>query len=353
MSANSRIRRGFTLIELLVVIAIIAILIALLLPAVQQAREAARRTQCRNNLKQLGLALHNYHDTFLVFPPRQGGSGAPNSSTGWHRQRMSAAVSLLPYYDQAPLYNSIMGLIPNQSPWSDISQWNTVVPGLNCPTDSVGAPPAGTRRGLNNYVFCGGDSGVSGGDPGNSSTPVTVPSRGLFGMGLCYGIRDCTDGTSNTVAMSERVRPIGGNSFGIVSSASSVATPIACAALFNKATLTYPGGGYTSDTSPGFRWGDGAAYFYAFSTNIPPNSASCFATATVNHWGTLIHSATSRHTGGVHCLMTDGAVKFVSENINTGNQASALPAANGGGVSPYGVWGALGTRAGGETVSDF
>ncbi len=100
--SRSRSRRGFTLIELLVVIAIIAILIALLLPAVQQAREAARRTQCRNNLHNFGIALHNYHDVFNRFPARQGGSGTRGAANTTHRGRMSGHVALGPYIDQAP-----------------------------------------------------------------------------------------------------------------------------------------------------------------------------------------------------------------------------------------------------------
>ncbi len=110
-------RRGFTLIELLVVIAIIAVLIALLLPAVQQAREAARRTQCKNNLKQFGLALHNYHDTHKVFPPRQGGSGANAgcTSTNCHRGRLSAFVMMAPFYEQTALFNQIMTRSPHSS----------------------------------------------------------------------------------------------------------------------------------------------------------------------------------------------------------------------------------------------
>src|SRR6478609_4093851 len=107
MTMNARHRtRGFTLIELLVVIAIIAILIALLLPAVQQAREAARRTQCKNNLKQIGLALHNYHDTFLCLPHRQGGTNGPDPTQN-NRDETGGTVFLLPYIDQAPLYNQI------------------------------------------------------------------------------------------------------------------------------------------------------------------------------------------------------------------------------------------------------
>src|SRR6478672_612094 len=137
-------RRAFTLIELLVVIAIIAILIALLLPAVQQAREAARRTQCRNNLKQYGLALHNYHDVYQLFPARQLGSGgsAVIAGTATARSAYSPNVTLLPYLDQAPIFNQIQGLTSNMRPWDGGSPWQTTQPAMfDCPTDSGSVSP--------------------------------------------------------------------------------------------------------------------------------------------------------------------------------------------------------------------
>ncbi|GIX04411.1 MAG: hypothetical protein KatS3mg114_0280 [Planctomycetaceae bacterium] len=203
-------RTGFTLIELLVVIAIIAILIALLLPAVQQAREAARRTQCRNNLKQLGLALHNYHDAYNMFPARQGGSGA--ICAGELRLRMSAFVALLPYYDQAPLYAEIMA---NQNaPWSNSPWWIRNLPVLNCPSDSGFTPPnGGGPHGTVSYAFNAGDNyAASVANPAertacNPNNEPPIPCRGLFSRKICYAIRDVVDGTSNTMAMAERSRP--------------------------------------------------------------------------------------------------------------------------------------------------
>jgi len=353
---RSKRLRGFTLIELLVVIAIIAILIALLLPAVQQAREAARRTQCRNNLKQLGLALHNYHDVYNMFPPFSGGSGQPaNPGPGpGFRTRLSGFIALLPYYDQAPLYNQIWSDNPSVFPWNSATYWNQSIPAVRCPSDpGLPTPPVGAYRGARDYVFCAGD-GVSGnGDNTGSATPIPVQTRGLFGAVMCYGIRDCTDGTSNTIAMSEAVIPLGSDRFGAVAAPTGITTPAACSALYNASTKTYPGGGFTADTTRGYRWGDGAAYFSAFTTAVPPNGANCFSGSTANHWYQGFYTASSMHTGGVHCLMGDGAVKFISENISTGNQAAAPPVANGGGQSPYGVWGALGSKNGGETPGDF
>lgn len=346
---SQRHARGFTLIELLVVIAIIAILIALLLPAVQQAREAARRTQCKNNLKQLGLALHNYHDTYGVFAPRQTGSGTPNA--GAMRTRISGIVSLLPYLDQTPLFQQIQS--GTETPWTTGGYWVRDLPALMCPSDPVGAPPQGALIGRYNYVFCSGDSVTSSGGNGSSTTPIVVPSRGMFGSMICYGLRDAIDGSSNTIAMSEGARPTGTNTLGMVGSPGGSANPAACSALFDRTTRTYPGGGWTSDTSWGFRWGDGAGFFTGFTTALAPNGPSCSQNGTIGHWNATVMTASSRHTGGVHCLMTDGAVRFVSENINTGDQSAAWMGTTAGGASPYGVWGALGTRAGGETTGEF
>ena len=331
-------RRGFTLIELLVVIAIIAILIALLLPAVQQAREAARRSTCKNNLKQLGLALHNYHDIYKMFPARQGGSGV----SGAQRTRISGHVALCPQMDQAPLYKQIQSA--QNAPWTSGSTWwTTVIPALVCPSDSGSSPPKGARCGLSNYAYSAGDS-LAG--SGTGSSIAVVPTRGMFGALVCYAMRDCIDGSSNTIFMAERIKPFSTTSLGMVSTMSTT-PPSTCASAYVNQTLQSP---YTGDTSPGYRWGDGAAYFHAVTTILPPNSASCNAGG--NHWSPGIFSASSLHTGGAQALFGDGSVKFISDNINSGNSGATPPAANGGGFSPYGVWGALGTRNGGEAVSN-
>ena len=123
-------------------------------------------------------------------------------------------------------------------------------------------------------------------------------------------------------------------------------------ALYNKSTQTYPGGTYTADTSPGFRWGDGAAYFGAFDTAMPPNSAMCFFGGAATHWVDVWKAASSRHTGGVQCLMMDGSVRFISENINCGNLAAAPPGNVTRTPSAYGIGGARGTKQGGEVVGD-
>jgi prepilin-type N-terminal cleavage/methylation domain-containing protein len=368
-------RAGFTLIELLVVIAIIAILIALLLPAVQQAREAARRTQCRNNLKQFGLALHNYHDVFQVFPPRQGGSGTgsvagvPYPRSG-ARTAYAGHVFLLPYMDQAPRYNEIMGLTPNhQVPWH-----NSANPGMfvgrtapapfNCPSESGQVDPVVAARtaGLNSYVFCSGDAfGMSDTQAGcSNANPLQArPSRGLFGALLCYGIRDATDGSSNTIAMAERNRAISSpRGQGLVVGVSPLTNPAQCAAFYNRAIRSYiVDASPTNDSAPGYRAFAGNAFFASFSTALPPNSAHCYDGGAVcgsQHWSPTLASAGSFHVGGAHVLLGDGAVKFVSENIDSGNSGATIPGFATPGASPYGVWGALGTRQGGEVAqADF
>lgn len=355
MFTSSRKRQGFTLIELLVVIAIIAVLIALLLPAVQQAREAARRTQCKNNLKQLGLALHNYHDVYNMFCAYSGGRGTPVNSGAQAelRTRVSGCVALLPYYDQANVKGVVDSLVGMQAPWQAVDPWLKSIPAMTCPSDVGQVPPNGAFRGKRNYYFCAGDGAAGNGNNPGSATPIIVPTRGMFGALVCYGLRDCTDGSSNTIAMAEGAAPTTTDGFGAVANTLSITTPTACQALYDKVNRRYLDGGWGGDTTRGYRWGDGAAYFSAVTTNTAPNSASCFTTGTGNHWYDGMWNASSWHTGGVQVLMADGAVRFISENISTGNQATALPTGSGSGASPYGIWGALGTRSGSETIGEF
>jgi prepilin-type processing-associated H-X9-DG protein len=202
-------------------------------------------------------------------------------------------------------------------------------------------------------VFCAGDSPAGNGGGNTSTVPIVVPTRGMFAALQCYSFRDNTDGTSNTIAMAEASAPLNVNGFGNAASAGSITNPAACRALWNPTTKTYPAGGFAGDTTRGYRWGDGGAYFSAFSTIAPPNSAGCFTGAGVNHWADGFFNANSYHTGGAQVLLLDGSVRFISENIDAGNQAAAVPNAAFGGPSPYGVWGALGSRAGGEVLGEF
>ena len=355
----SRMRRigiaGFTLIELLVVIAIIAVLIALLLPAVQQAREAARRTQCKNNLKQLGLGLHNYHDVHKVFPYRQGGTTGISDITG-NRDRLSGMVGLLPNFDQAALYNQISSAFDNPgglpspappggpAPWNggsatiNYSPWATLIPSLQCPSN--GEHRGAANNGRNSYGFCSGDARNT-----NTNRP-----RGIFGTRSKTSMADIVDGSSNTIMMGEILYPVAARDLGHADQGVGSEFPNDCRAKFDQANREYITG-VSAATTRGARWADGGASFSAVNTILPPNSPNCTLTSGDATDG--IYSMGSRHTGGVQVLMGDGAVRFVSENINTGDLSASSTESTMSARSPYGVWGSLGTKAGGETVGEF
>ncbi|MBI1247311.1 DUF1559 domain-containing protein [bacterium] len=345
MAQNRSPRSGFTLVELLVVIAIIGVLIALLLPAVQQAREAARRMQCSNQLKQLGLSLHNYHDTYGSFVPRKQGT-ANNAG------RLSGFVGLLPFLEQAPMYNRIKGGGAGQPPWgprawAGWSYWNKPPQMLLCPS----ATQFQKQNNAVNYMFSAGDQIQNIRDGQNL--------RGVFQRIKGVSFRDITDGTSNTIAMSERlitnfglgsitsgnVRIVQGTATGFSNLRSN---PSQC---MSAGSGQYYSSSYTSKLKgkTGWRWTDGQAEKIGFNTVLPPNAPSCIDGTNGNGDGSnCILPPTSNHPGGALGLFCDGSVSFVAETINTGNLT--LPSVSSG-RSPYGVWGALGSKAGGETYS--
>ena len=356
-------RPAFTLVELLVVIAIIGVLVALLLPAVQAAREAARRSQCVNNLKQLGLATHNYHDVYKAMPPRRGGTTAAFINIGGDDRgnsnggRLSAFVVLLPFYEQGPMYDQIKagGGTPNSAPhgraaWQGWSPWNIAPAMLSCPSDY--GPKANMAH---SYALCVGDQTYH----FNDNSPNF--QRGVFGRWTNFA--DIRDGTSNTIMMSERIRT--GNSGGITATAGGnevrlfIARELAGVQdqpnlCYTQVTGNYFNAGVIVKQRWGFHWTDGQLERVGFNTVFPPNAPSCTWQSANPQNADNQHGVvppTSGHPGGVNCLFADGSVSFVSNTINTGNLGVGTRG-DYGGPSNYGVWGALGSKSGGEAVTN-
>jgi prepilin-type N-terminal cleavage/methylation domain-containing protein/prepilin-type processing-associated H-X9-DG protein len=352
-------RAAFTLIELLVVIAIIAVLVALLLPAVQQAREAARRSQCKNNLKQLGLAIHNYHDTHRVVPMGSGRDAGPGG------RRQSGLVGMLPYVDQAPLFYlcasggtaaSVNGMTNYNGfdwvPWDNNHRAVVAkIPLFLCPSDS--ADTADNIKGGSNYRFSRGDTVWDHASQWNGNGGR---NRGLFVGGTGNSGRrsfsDVLDGLSTTIAMSERIKAKANansiNTGAIAKSPPQTTYRVNPSACLTQVTVngvyTVPVGNYD-----GLRWADGQSTFTGVTMVLGPNKPSCTDPQNSDQNDGVL-DPTSLHTGGVHVLMADGAVRFVGNSINTGNPA--LPVVTGG-QSPYGVWGSLGSIQGGEVTGEY
>lgn len=332
---STRIRKGFTLIELLVVIAIIAILIALLLPAVQQAREAARRMQCKNNLKQIGLAIHNYSDVHGTLPPSHGGTAGSNLTVAVHNwSRLSGFVMLLPFLDQAPLWNQIASA-PGQGgrPYnSTFPHPPSPLPVFLCRSSPLSPPVSDWDPSFGghprSYHFCLGDS---------LTAHFFSSNRGPFPdqAGRVNRWRDFTDGQSNTILLSERALFLSRQDYlGTFQGSQSDDTTANCSASDTSRCDGYGNGRIWTEGTP---YGSDSVY-----TRLPINGPSHGNAPT----------ATSRHSGGVQVTMADGSVRFISENIDSGDQNAPNPiTANT--PSPFGVWGALGTKAGGEVIGEF
>lgn len=354
-------RKAFTLIELLVVIAIIAILIALLLPAVQQAREAARRTQCKNNLKQFGLAIHNYHDVYGSVP-----LGSTMANGGGTYRRFSAHFALLPFIEKTNEYNQVTALLDSgaaNAPWSGaVNPILTKSSHLLCPSDGDAVDGDEDRNGITNYMFCYGDMAQdsNGGWVGNGKGErgfFMAQNRNKNGGGGARRFRDITDGLSNTVAMGERIKAKNqANSIKLGAiyarndnSNTIIFSPVLCLAEVNNLGVYNTTGHDRGDRLGGVRAYDGAPAFTGCNTIIPPNGPSCKRGGNA-HDRDGIFTMTSHHTGGAQVLLGDGSVRFISDNIDSGDLTVRAVDA---GPSPYGVWGALGSVQGGEVLGEF
>jgi prepilin-type N-terminal cleavage/methylation domain-containing protein len=347
--ASFKARRAFTLIELLVVIAIIAILIALLLPAVQQAREAARRTQCKNNLKQIGLGLHNYESTFGTFPIGYLDTlvgNTPMKDGGW-----AWDAYLLPYMDQAPLYNT---LDFRMHPYGDVASGATtqanknamsvVQPAFKCPSDtgpgSKGDNAGNAANGLTNHALSNymGSLGAFDGDACDEVNFVPfmgTPARnnGLLVCNLTRRIRDVTDGTSNAIAVGEvSFIPFGQDMNG---------ANIGSDRNYQYGNITTGGGPDCNRIGANQNGGFNHLRSTRKKINGPLLNAS-----------TMWRAYHSKHVGGAQFALCDGSVRFISENIDhTGTNATVA------GVSmingPYGTYQRLGAINDGQVVGEF
>lgn len=328
---RTRVRRSaFTLIELLVVIAVISILVALLLPAVQAAREAARRMSCSNNMRQIGIAMHNHHAAMNKLPPGSVAKQYPNDpSTPWTFYRWSAFAMLSPYLENTaayqildlskPLYNSSFGITAE-----NVEGSKTVVPTFLCPSDNFRRLHA--SFGPTNYAFCTG-TGIGGGTP--------IETDGIFFVNSKTRIGDILDGSSNTVALSESLL---GQAGGQITDPRYGYRFTFSAPLSDRACANAPTWNYTDPR--GFSWANGEYRNGLYNHYYVPNSttADCISPYLGGGFPTIYtpfgwKTARSLHAGGINVLRADNSLTFVANSIDAA------------------VWTSLATRAGAEVVS--
>ncbi|MGB7344637.1 MAG: DUF1559 domain-containing protein [Pirellulaceae bacterium] len=408
MTQQGQRPKGFTLVELLVVIAIIGILVGLLLPAVQAAREAARRMSCSNNFKNIGLAMHNYHSAYKRIPMQGAGTddgikdGNQNRIHWWGNYkshnywRLSALVGITPFMEQQGLWSEISNPNANRTdgststPWGNATNpwppmgpsprdvqyipWVTEIPTYRCPSDPGSGLPA---LGRTNYAVCFGDSmwrtmhgqlrpNVVAGHASHSdyARHSQAANRGMFVMRKSMRFRDVLDGLSNTVAMGEIATDLGDSDSRTRGKRHPNGQPAQTQIRDNPSTCIesnmidperpqfwLPGNFEGAAKARGFGWADSNQRQTGFHTILAPNKPICIPH---DSNGPALMTASSRHQGGAHVLMGDGAVVFMTDSVESGSSNAQMIFLNNqpGAKSPYGLWGALGTRAAAETIEE-
>lgn len=402
-----RYRNGFTLLELLIVVGIIGILVGLLLPAVQAAREAARRMSCSNNFKQISLGVMQYHDAFSIMPPHGTGTfNHANDPLQTNQFRLSFLVSITPFVGMSTHWDAITGQYLGRSPEGDGAEediymamsmdepprdyqyvpmgpspsvsgyypWEAEIPTYRCPSDpGMGLPSLGRT----NYAACLGDA-IEGLDEGlwrydgtkwspSGESTMRATGRGIFVPRMITSFDDVTDGLSMTILMGEIATDLGDND---IRTKPSIENGWAGGVLDNVEVCrpqidptrpqfweTNPSTQLPANTSAGrgYRWADAMPLMTGVNTILPPNRELCFGgdETTV---GTV--TASSRHQGGAHIAMADGSIKFMTDSIECGGEAVGTVTKEGqgrfapGSESVHGLWGAIGTRNQNEIIGE-
>ncbi|GAA5506043.1 DUF1559 domain-containing protein [Novipirellula caenicola] len=405
-------RCGFTTVELFGVLLIITVLVWMLLPAVQAAREQARRTSCANNLMQVGLGVQAYHEAFTQFPVQLSGTDSGAAAGKDNDRRLSIFVGLLPFLDQQAAWDEIqktrpfddsfgygmMSMYPDDEsmypedefesesesnePWvaggpepfvGEYEPWHWEIAVYRCPSDPGTGEPGFGRT---NYAACFGD-GMVAADSGplrkvdetfvydeTLAEQTQAAMRGVFVPRVVTRRSDITDGLANTILLGEiatdlgdkdiRTSPISGPGPELRDHP-NWARDMAMLVDPERPQFWLVQAGTTElslvgDVGRGFRWADGMPLYSGFNTILPPNREITLEQDKDDSWGVL--TASSRHQGGVHVCFADNSVRFISDNIDAGNDSNPSVYAGSpnpaGSKSPYGLWGALGTRSSSE-----